>query len=496
MFINKKLVNLSFLFFSYISYCGLNSFPVLSEEVYPGIFVMDTKSKWKIEVRDDSPDEKFGYVVCNGGYLGSPLIANEKKIVDRYLAKCASGHREAAYTKLPIIDLPSNYDETKVQNLAYKAEINGRNYYLCKGYLNSTNWCSAEGESKAQDLLNRLEGGQDISPDIQEMTASHQKGRDLVIQRNNQAQNLPINNLQTPSLNSLASKKAIKITQEELNALKTGEIQLQDLVSEREVVNLNNINLGNNNQAQNLPINNLQIPSLNSLASKKAIKITQEELNALKTGEIQLQDLVSEREVVNLNNINLGNNNQAQNINEMPALKIQPVQVLPVEPRVQAQRVQPNYAQSQSVQSMPSIQITQNDYTALQNGSLSAQQLVQNYLPSQVPQMQQMPQMQNYAPPVQVQAIQPTNYYAQSQPIQLMPLAGEQVQTIQITQNDYNALQNGSLSAQQLVQNYLPSQVPQMQQMPQMQNYAPVQAIQPNYAQSQYNNSGFYYGNR
>ena len=408
----------------------------MSEEVYPGIFVMDTKSKWKIEVRDDSPDEKFGYVVCNGGYLGSPLIANEKKIVDRYLAKCASGHREAAYTKLPIIDLPSNYDETKVQNLAYKAEINGRNYYLCKGYLNSTNWCSAEGESKAQDLLNRLEGGQDISPDIQEMTASHQKGRDLVIQRNNQAQNLPINNLQTPSLNSLASKKAIKITQEELNALKTGEIQLQDLVSEREVVNLNNINLGNNNQAQN--------------------------------------------------------------INEMPALKIQPVQVLPVEPRVQAQRVQPNYAQSQSVQSMPSIQITQNDYTALQNGSLSAQQLVQNYLPSQVPQMQQMPQMQNYAPPVQVQAIQPTNYYAQSQPIQLMPLAGEQVQTIQITQNDYNALQNGSLSAQQLVQNYLPSQVPQMQQMPQMQNYAPVQAIQPTnyYAQSQYNNSGFYYGNR
>ena len=182
----------------------------------------------------------------------------------------------------------------------------------------------------------------------------------------------------------------------------------------------------------------------------------------------------------------------------MPALKIQPVQVLPVEPRVQAQRVQPNYAQSQSVQSMPSIQITQNDYTALQNGSLSAQQLVQNYLPSQVPQMQQMPQMQNYAPPVQVQAIQPTNYYAQSQPIQLMPLAGEQVQTIQITQNDYNALQNGSLSAQQLVQNYLPSQVPQMQQMPQMQNYAPVQAIQPTnyYAQSQYNNSGFYYGNR
>ena len=480
MFINKKLVNLSFLFFSYISYCGLNSFPVLSEEVYPGIFVMDTKSKWKIEVRDDSPDEKFGYVVCNGGYLGSPLIANEKKIVDRYLAKCASGHREAAYTKLPIIDLPSNYDETKVQNLAYKAEINGRNYYLCKGYLNSTNWCSAEGESKAQDLLNRLEGGQDISPDIQEMTASHQKGRDLVIQRNNQAQNLPINNLQTPSLNSLASKKAIKITQEELNALKTGEIQLQDLVSEREVVNLNNINLGNNNQAQNLPINNLQIPSLNSLASKKAIKITQEELNALKTGEIQLQDLVSEREVVNLNNINLGNNNQAQ-------------------------RVQANYAQTQSVQSMPlipgqvqTIQITQNDYNALQNGSLSAQQLAQNYLPSQVPQMQQMPQMQNYAPPVQVQAIQPTNYYAQSQPIQLMPLAGEQVQTIQITQNDYNALQNGSLSAQQLVQNYLPSQVPQMQQMPQMQNYAPVQAIQPTnyYAQSQYNNSGFYYGNR
>ncbi len=430
MFINRKLVNLSFLFFSYISYCGFNSLAVLSEEVYPGIFVMDTKNKWKIEVREDSPDEKFGYVVCNGGYLGSPLIANEKKIVDRYLAKCASGRRQEPYTKLPIIDLSSNYDETKVQNLAYKAEINGRNYYLCKGYLNSTNWCSAEAENKAQDLLNRLESGQDISPDIQEMTASHQRGRDLVIQRNNQAQNLPINNLQTPSLNSIVAQKAIKITREELDALKTGEIQLQDLVSEKEIVNLNDINLGNNNY---------QI---------------------------------------------------AQNINEMPALQIQPEPVLPVEPRVQVQTIQPNYAQSQPMPSMPlipeqvqTIQIAQNDYNAFQNGYLPPQQLVQNYLP----QTQQIPQMQNYVPVQFQQAIQP-NYYAQTQQVPSMPLIPEQVQTIQITQNDYNALQNGYLSPQQLVQNYLPQtqQMPQMQQMP---NYPPVQfqqAIQPNYyAQSQ-----------
>ncbi len=519
MFINKKLVNFSLLFFGYISYCGLNSSPAQSAEIYPGVFVMDTKSKWKIEIRDDSPDERFGYVVCNGGYLGSPLIANEKKIVDRYLAKCTTGKRLEAYAKLPIIDLSSNYDETKIKYLAYKAEINGRNYYLCKGYLNSTNWCSAESQEKSQDLLTRLEDGEDISQDIQDMASSHQRGRNLVSHRN--ARSSPNsasinNNSQSPSLNSLITKKAIKITQEELEALKTGEIKLEDLLSERENVDLTNVNVANENEiaqndyeVTNRPVQKMQRTSKRQIRN---ILLPEEEENNSYANNSYSQNTNAEAE--SESNYNILTDSTPVKVQVLPPIQRQ-IQQQEVAPQIQTQAqpiqqiqpsgnfniqqlqpqaisVQPNYATAQqplplNTEEVQTIPISQNDYMALQNGSLSPQQLVQNYLPAQQP----MPQMQ---PSANFNTQQPM-YQA---PVQSMPLNNEEVQTIPISQNDYMALQNGSLSPQQLVQNYLPAQQP----MPQMQQASPIQVNASNYNNyyappmpmpAQYNASGIYY---
>ncbi|HEY9886068.1 MAG TPA: hypothetical protein V6C96_02285 [Vampirovibrionales bacterium] len=136
-----------------VAFVGLLNFacvPLVSfstETNYTGVFIADTEGYWF--KREDNSARMFGYVICDGGYLGSPLISNSKETVDKYLDKCPSGKREHRGL-LPIIE---DNSQSKTLYPAYKFELNGREYNLCKGYLTSSKNCTVNSFNKAEAKL-------------------------------------------------------------------------------------------------------------------------------------------------------------------------------------------------------------------------------------------------------------------------------------------------------------------------------------------------------
>ena len=130
-----------------------------------GIFIADEENRWHIPGTDKASEEKLGYVICEGGYLGSPLIPNEEKIVDEFLQNCASPLKKGP-SKLPIIDVEANHTKSAGYK-AYSIPLRGRTYHLCHGFLNSSNWCSFSAEKQAMDFVSKIRRGDNIQSTAQ-----------------------------------------------------------------------------------------------------------------------------------------------------------------------------------------------------------------------------------------------------------------------------------------------------------------------------------------
>ena len=259
-----------------------------------GIFIADEENRWHIPGTDKASEEKLGYVICEGGYLGSPLIPNEKKIVDEFLQNCASPLKKGP-SKLPIIDVEANHTKSAGYK-AYSIPLRGRTYHLCHGFLNSSNWCSFSAEKQAMDFVSKIRRGDNIqstaqiNPPTENFLPTTQNTQDPHPPRQALIQEITQEISQTLNLPNLASanqnKQAIQITKDEMVALKEGKISLEQLTNSRPTLSLN---------ANNQPI----LPSGNP--NKQAIQITKDEMVALKEGKINLEQLTNSRPTLSLN---------------------------------------------------------------------------------------------------------------------------------------------------------------------------------------------------
>jgi hypothetical protein len=104
---------------------------VANQSAFPGIFISDTQKKWNTVQQKNDSKHQFGYVICNGGYLGSPLIPNRKAVVDKFLSHCATGKRIGPGL-LPVIESGDSHSEQSLQKgySAYKFALNGQDFYV------------------------------------------------------------------------------------------------------------------------------------------------------------------------------------------------------------------------------------------------------------------------------------------------------------------------------------------------------------------------------
>ncbi len=367
----------------------------------PGVFIADIDGRWQIPNQGED-GKLLGGVVCEGGYIGSPLIPQDDSLIKRFLNECESGQRIGT-GRLPIVDSPANHDENSSGYQAYKASVGGQTYYLCRGFLNSTDWCSFEAEKKAAQMLSEIDrpavspqvayqgnvgsnlisqsvlapyvssqfgsplssqpqkieltplGGSagessalpktlpsDVAQEISEalgekapgMSIPNLAGAKLIpvspsssnpsssglgllgslgslnsanLQSSNQV-TLGGNTASSNSTDSSAnSPRAIQVTKEEIQALQSGQITLEQLAQNRPTVSLNGQNGLPNSMGQNA-INNSNGSGLPS----KAIGITEQDLQLLRSGQVALEQLVANRPVVDLMN-NQTNQSMGQN---------------------------------------------------------------------------------------------------------------------------------------------------------------------------------------
>ena len=263
-----------------------------------GIFIADEENRWHIPGTDKASEEKLGYVICEGGYLGSPLIPNEEKIVDEFLQNCASPLKKGP-SKLPIIDVEANHTKSAGYK-AYSIPLRGRTYHLCHGFLNSSNWCSFSAEKQAMDFVSKIRRGDNIqstaqiNPPTENFLPTTQNTQDPHPPRQALIQEITQEISQTLNLPNLASanqnKQAIQITKDEMVALKEGKISLEQLTNSRPTLSLNANNQpilpsaqeNFNGLSQNIPIAGGQIQTRAlSLGNPNAIStMTAQTINA------------------------------------------------------------------------------------------------------------------------------------------------------------------------------------------------------------------------
>jgi hypothetical protein len=113
---------------------GISSLRLSSEVlVQPAVVVIDTSNNWRHAI-------------------GSPLITNQKTVVDTFIGNCELTPPPGA---LPIVDVPENHSANYAGYPAYVANFasSGRSYFVCDGFLNSTSWCSFNAHREALKLL-------------------------------------------------------------------------------------------------------------------------------------------------------------------------------------------------------------------------------------------------------------------------------------------------------------------------------------------------------
>jgi hypothetical protein len=397
--------------------------------VYPGIYITDTQDRWKVGSGQKSADDQLGYVVCDGGYLGSPLIPNDKKTVDQFLNNCKAGKR-LGNGKVPIIDVESNHNPQSAGYEAYKTSFNGKTFNLCHGFLNSTNWCSNEAEKKALALLEQIKTG---SKNTQPSVSAPNNSRQAIVQ--NFSQEAPVDPAQKRALaaevaNEISRtltpnarrefvppaqtgpqekpKQAIQITKDEMTALQNGDIKLEQLLSNNRPV----LTLDANNQPQPLVVQQSSIPS----SSADLIKQLQE-------GKISLQDLMKAGQSSSSAGQLTGANSM-----QLQAIPLQSI-ATPIQSVASApQSVSANGSVIQQVQAQnpnaKAVNVTQAELEAIRNGSLSIDQVLSNRpLMSMNQAVQQMSSSSiQAAPPANVVQMNPIALNSPTvQPIQAIP---------------------------------------------------------------------------
>jgi hypothetical protein len=359
---------------------GFGAIPSSAKTAYPGVFIADTDNRWHLPGSSKASGEQMGYVICDGGYLGSPLIPNEKSIVDQFLSGCKSGRRVGP-GQLPTIDTDANYNDDASGYQAYQVSLNGKEHYLCHGFLNSTDWCSFEAEKQATNLANKIRSGEKIQvaqnaqedeepeDDLEEAPKEQAKPtqqrqlaaepptqkqikHSTVLSRpaapaQNQAQAGPqvdeeiyrsemveesqthsatqndprvteeaareIAEMKRSSINYSVKtqagipqgKRAIEVTKQEIEALHRGETTIEQLAQGRQQVDLEAAKArAAGASAQIMPLE-ASASLAQAPAGAQAIEVTAEELKALQSGAVSMQELMVRKQIISLNNTNL-----------------------------------------------------------------------------------------------------------------------------------------------------------------------------------------------
>ncbi len=305
MTMNRRFLAFGLALFS-LSSLGLFVTKTNSEPAskFPGIFITDTSNRWHIPGASSAPDEQLGYVICDGGYLGSPIIPNEKKIVDQFLAACSTRQRVGP-GKLPIINVAANNKKSSGYP-AYTAKFNGQTYHLCHGFLNSSNWCSYEAEKKAIDLVTQIRRGENVQiaqseavpPAINEYEREALGGRPYPVSGSapmvDEIAREVAQTVQPRLQSELESRKAIQITKDEYDALQRGETSLDKLTSDRPILSLNGEGEPRGVlQAQPHALEKVKLETTPLQPQSKAITITESQLAALKNGQISINDILA-----------------------------------------------------------------------------------------------------------------------------------------------------------------------------------------------------------
>ncbi|MDJ0625741.1 MAG: hypothetical protein QNJ31_05180 [Candidatus Caenarcaniphilales bacterium] len=458
---------------------SLNSSILISyaAKQYPGVFISDTQNRWHSDY-EYSSEESFGYVICDGGYIGSPLIPNDRKTVDKFLNYCRTGEKVGP-GRLPIINASTDPVEKSTVYSAYKAELNGETYYLCRGYLNSTPNCSKESDAQAEKLISQIKNTQLQNTTTQENNNSEEKeitkniqriqvqevndfrfsedksqkldplknrsietsSRDPLVRRerklstiieaaNNNSYDIKGTSLEgvkipgidlegarviplTSTKKSISSEaatgqNAIKISLEDLEALKTGRISLTELVHGfgSEPANKLETNTVSTN-VQTIPLNKVLLKQKDNSQRNQAIKLTKEELDDLQNGRISLEKLTAGKQIISLNNPQNPSNSILNNSTSAP--------------------LELNSGGKQA------IQVTAEELQALKSGQLSITDLQNRPIVN----LNEQGQFVN-------KPISPNNNSVVSQP-------QPSIKAVPITQETLTALQSGRVSLQEVL---------------------------------------------
>jgi hypothetical protein len=278
--------------------------PSGSAAPYPGVFISDTEQRWNTTHQKSDSKHQFGYVICDGGYIGSPLIPNRKSVVDKFLGHCASGQKVGPGL-LPIINAPEEVSQQGYK--AYQFTLGRQSYNLCRGYLNSTSLCSASSDREAltiaQNIKRKIHQESSVqNPEgplpLRKLAPAEEAASELANINGNSLQKIRLDAIPLSQANS--SKQAVQVTAEEMEALKSGKISLADLTKGKQVINLNNSHSASAASSEVVPN---AAPSMSGPSTqKKGLQITASEAEDLKNGRVTLEQLMSNRQLIDLVN--------------------------------------------------------------------------------------------------------------------------------------------------------------------------------------------------
>lgn len=420
---------------------------------FPGIFISDTKGLWQLPSDKIGDGTQYGFVICHGGYLGSPLIPNDKSIVDQYLSLC-NDHIKRGVGNIPIIDVPANYS-AKAGYPAYKAEINGRTYFLCRGFLNSTNWCSYSGEQQALKIVSKLKKNESIDEEVEAMREGHQNGRKMLGESSIQ---------EKPRRKELVMKqdKGIEEESDTKNAINfeaiNDEISYRKQEPRFEARRIERNEVQEQPRVENdyreAPQRSDAVEIAQELAkllgseknNSKTVEITKKELNALNDGSINLDELINSRQITSLAS--------ARNSESLMALKKIPLNggsedggsVKVISPQIKT--IDSVSAIGGGSANVKTLAVTESEYKALQSGALKLEDIIQRQQQAPLPSSAQsngqtLAVTQSEFEAIQSGRIKIEDLLNRQTAPQASPAGGPQ--TLAITQSEFQAIQAGTL---------------------------------------------------
>lgn len=438
------------------------------EHFFPGIYISDTENRWHVSDYKHEEGEQFGYVICKGGYIGSPLIPNDKATVDKFLDYCKT-NKKVGPGNLPIIDVASNHQPSETSYKAYTVPLGGQKLFLCRGYLNSTENCSYEGDKQVGNMMSRIKKG--LPLDSQFIVERRQEGRQdsqesfSTYASLNSSQNLPEQSVSQTRAEvlPLEAKPLVKKPLQPIQSnfqVDSSKLALTEEIAREISRTLTPENSSNTTKIklEAIPLSALAADKNNNLASQ-ALQITPEEFEALKAGRITLSDL-TERSANN----SLPSSNTPTNSTSRKAIQITPSELEALQNgRISLEQLasgkqlmdvnssgQPVLAQSVLTQQPENLkkglQVTASEAEDLKAGRVSIEQLLSNRSlvdlnsPGNPPSLQ--PSIASSLPPGIPAGLPPVLNGMSTAGAKVLPLSPETLA----------ALQNGSININQVIQ--------------------------------------------